>query len=197
MYSPLAHAVLPCPWAALLLLQPGKQCHWYMDKVSAEFLVSTSCDMLTLNCYYWLFFSEYRMENWKTKIFQAFRLSLTSCQSEWLVKCRVCMCVCVWQREREREREGACSMHVCTYVQLYNKWSLCRYTNSELVVKYARWALERDEELATKIFTEREDNSEVLSPHRVLEYLHSFPVATVSYLEHIIRNKGLKVSNTL
>ena len=63
-------------------------------------------------------------------------------------------------------------------------------------MKYARWALERDEELATKIFTEREDDkSEVLSPHRVLEYLKSFPVATVSYLEHIIRNKGSKVSH--
>ena len=61
-------------------------------------------------------------------------------------------------------------------------------------MKYARWALERDEELATKIFTEREDNSEVLSPHRVLEYLKSFPVATVSYLEHIIRRRGSKVS---
>ena len=66
-----------------------------------------------------------------------------------------------------------------------------------MVVKYARWALERDEELATKIFTEREDSSEILSPHRVLEYLHPFPVATVSYLEHIIHNKGLKVSNYL
>ena len=64
-------------------------------------------------------------------------------------------------------------------------------------MKYAHWALERDEELATKIFTEREDNSEILSPHRVLEYLKSFPVATVSYLEHIIRNKGLKVSNCI
>ena len=69
----------------------------------------------------------------------------------------------------------------------------CRYTNSELVVKYAQWALERDEVLATKIFTERADDSEVLSPHRVLDYLKSFPVATVSYLEHIIRNKGSKV----
>ena len=73
-----------------------------------------------------------------------------------------------------------------------------RYTNTELVMKYAHWALERDEVLATKIFTEREEtaggrDSEVLSPHRVLDYLKEFPVATVSYLEHIIRNKGSKV----
>ena len=60
-------------------------------------------------------------------------------------------------------------------------------------MKYAHWALERDEVLATKIFTEREGESEVLSPHRVLDYLKAFPVATVSYLEHIIRNKGSKV----
>jgi hypothetical protein len=112
------------------------------------------------------------------------------------------------KRERERERtdtsegggrELSTYMYVCAYIPyascaLYMHY-ICRYTNSELVVKYARWALERDEVLATKIFTEREDNSEILSPHRVLEYLHSFPVATVSYLEHIIRNKGLKVSS--
>lgn len=61
-------------------------------------------------------------------------------------------------------------------------------------MKYAHWALERDEELATKIFTEREESSEVLSPGRVLDYLKSFPIATVSYLEHIIRSKGSKVS---
>ena len=92
--------------------------------------------------------------------------------------------MCERERERGRERER-CIVR-----------SFCRYTNSELVVKYARWALERDEELATKIFTEREDNSEVLSPHRVLDYLKSFPIATVSYLEYIIRNKGLKVSSS-
>ena len=62
-------------------------------------------------------------------------------------------------------------------------------------MKYAQWALERDEVLATKIFTERESESEVLSPHRVLDYLKAFPVATVSYLEHIIRHKGSKVKN--
>ena len=62
-------------------------------------------------------------------------------------------------------------------------------------MKYAHWALERDEVLATKIFTEREEGGggEGLSPHRVLDYLKSFPVATVSYLEHIIRNKGSQV----
>ena len=61
-------------------------------------------------------------------------------------------------------------------------------------MKYAQWALERDEVLATKIFTERESESEVLSPHRVLDYLKVFPVATVSYLEHVIRHKGSKVN---
>lgn len=93
----------------------------------------------------------------------------------------------------ESEREGRYHIYLVCTVYYFNSY-FYRYTNSELVVKYAQWALERDEVLATKIFTEREDNSDILSPHRVLEYLHSFPVATVSYLEHIIRSKGLKVS---
>ena len=88
-----------------------------------------------------------------------------------------------------------CSSHV--HVRTLNiHRTFNRYTNTELVMKYAHWALERDEVLATKIFTERVEeggDSEGLSPHRVLDYLKSFPVATVSYLEHIIRNKGSQV----
>ena len=62
-----------------------------------------------------------------------------------------------------------------------------------MVFRYSRWALERDEEMATKIFTERKD-SEELNSEKVLDFLSPFPIAAVSYLEHIIHGKGSKVN---
>ena len=56
---------------------------------------------------------------------------------------------------------------------------------------YSEWALKRDEELATKIFTEP---TEELNSDKVLNFLSPFKTATVSYLEHIIHGQGSKVS---
>ena len=66
-----------------------------------------------------------------------------------------------------------------------------RYTDEEVVFRYSQWALERDEVMATKIFTER---TEELNSDKVLNFLSSFPTATVSYLEYIINKRGSKVS---
>ena len=72
-----------------------------------------------------------------------------------------------------------------------------RYTNEEVVLKYARWALERDEKIAVKIFTDRrsqEQPSERMRPDSVLHFLSPFATATVNYLEYLVCDKGLKVS---
>ena len=66
-----------------------------------------------------------------------------------------------------------------------------------MVLKYASWALERDEIMAAKIFTNRksqEQLSERMRPDNILDFLSSFPTATIAYLEHLIEDKGLKVS---
>ena len=66
-----------------------------------------------------------------------------------------------------------------------------------MVLKYARWALERDEKIAVKIFTNRrsqEQPSERMRPDSVLHFLSPFATATVYYLEYLVCDKGLKVS---
>ena len=70
--------------------------------------------------------------------------------------------------------------------------SVVRYSESEVVLKYAEWALERDEEMAAHIFTKR-DNPLSLSSNRVLEFLSPFNLATVLYLEYVIQDQGSKV----
>ncbi|XP_064384439.1 transforming growth factor-beta receptor-associated protein 1 homolog isoform X2 [Halichondria panicea] len=66
---------------------------------------------------------------------------------------------------------------------------LSKYTVEEVVFQYSEWALKRDEELATNIFTER---TEQLNSDQVLKFLSPFKTATVSYLEHIIHGQGSK-----
>ena len=66
-----------------------------------------------------------------------------------------------------------------------------------MVLKYARWALERDEKIAVKIFTARrtpEQPSERMKPESVINFLSPFATATISYLEYLVHDKGLKVS---
>lgn len=71
--------------------------------------------------------------------------------------------------------------------------TLCdRYSDAEVVLKYAQWALEQHEELAAQIFTKRE-NALPLSPNQVLDFLSPFPAATVSYLEFIVHDQASKV----
>ncbi len=60
-----------------------------------------------------------------------------------------------------------------------------------MVFKYSEWALRQDEVLGTKIFTER---TEQLNTDKVLNFLSPFTTATVAYLEHIVCDRGSKVS---
>ena len=69
---------------------------------------------------------------------------------------------------------------------------LARYPEPNIVLKYSKWALERDEEMAARIFTDRDDSFS-LPPEKVLEFLSPFPVAMVLYLQHTIHNKATKV----
>ena len=62
-----------------------------------------------------------------------------------------------------------------------------RHSDAEVVLKYARWALQRDEEMASKIFTEGQPQ---LKPDTVLSFLDGFPVALVAYLETLINERG-------
>lgn len=68
-----------------------------------------------------------------------------------------------------------------------------RYSEPKILLKYAQWALERDEEMAARIFTERDDPFP-LSPNKILEFLSPFPLATVSYLEYAIHTQATKVT---
>jgi len=70
---------------------------------------------------------------------------------------------------------------------------VCRYTEHEVVLEYANWALTRDEEMAVNIFTNRDENS-LLPPDQVLEYLANFTIATITYLEYVIQQQGSKVN---
>ena len=71
---------------------------------------------------------------------------------------------------------------------------VCRYAEHEVVLEYAKWALEKDEEMAINIFTNREDSS-LLPAAQVLDFLTNFPTATVAYLEYVIHQQGSKVTN--
>lgn len=64
---------------------------------------------------------------------------------------------------------------------------LAKHSDAEVVLKYARWALQRDEEMASKIFTEGQPQ---LKPDTVLSFLDGFPVALVAYLETLINERG-------
>lgn len=72
---------------------------------------------------------------------------------------------------------------------------LSSLSDHDLVWKYVDWALERDQELSIKIFTERpsqEPPSERLRPDTVIDYLHRFPKAVITYLEYLVFQKKLE-----
>lgn len=70
---------------------------------------------------------------------------------------------------------------------------LCRLSNHKLLWSFAELALEKDQEMGVKIFTERPpDEPEELKPDSVLEYLHRFPEAVMCYLEHLVFRKKLE-----
>lgn len=72
---------------------------------------------------------------------------------------------------------------------------LSRLSNHKLLWQFAELALEKDQEMGVKIFTERppdEPESDELKPEGVLEYLHRFHDAVVLYLEHLVFGRKLE-----
>ncbi|XP_005106604.1 transforming growth factor-beta receptor-associated protein 1 [Aplysia californica] len=72
---------------------------------------------------------------------------------------------------------------------------LSSLTDHELLWKYVDWVLEKDEELGVRIFTERpasEAQSERLRPETVVDYLHRFPRAVITYLEFLVFQRRLE-----
>ena len=65
----------------------------------------------------------------------------------------------------------------------------------EVVVQYAKWALDRNQEVAVKIFTDRVEGerSELLEPSSLQEYLKAYPDATLLYLEYLVNDRSCKV----
>ena len=72
---------------------------------------------------------------------------------------------------------------------------LVRCGTIEVVLQYAEWALQRNQEVAVKIFTDRVEGekSEQLKPASLLEFLKPYPDATLLYLEHLVNDGNSKV----
>ncbi|CAI8050652.1 Transforming growth factor-beta receptor-associated protein 1 [Geodia barretti] len=62
----------------------------------------------------------------------------------------------------------------------------------EVVLQYAKWALDRNQEVGVKIFTERleGEKSKQLEPPFLLEYLKPYPDATLLYLEYLVNDRN-------
>ncbi|KAK7098537.1 transforming growth factor-beta receptor-associated protein 1-like [Littorina saxatilis] len=72
---------------------------------------------------------------------------------------------------------------------------LANLSDHELVWKYIDWVLEKDEEMGVKVLTERPANdppSERLRPDAVIDYLHRFPSAVITYLEYLVFQRKLE-----
>ncbi|CAL1541537.1 unnamed protein product [Lymnaea stagnalis] len=72
---------------------------------------------------------------------------------------------------------------------------LSSLADHELLWKYVDWVLEKDEELGVRVFTDRPANeaqSERLRPETVVDYLHRFPRAVITYLEYLIFQRKLE-----
>ncbi|CAG5123927.1 unnamed protein product [Candidula unifasciata] len=72
---------------------------------------------------------------------------------------------------------------------------LASLPDHELLWKYVDWVLEKDEELGVRIFTDRPANeavSERLRPETVVDYLHRFPRAVITYLEYLVFQRRLE-----
>ena len=65
----------------------------------------------------------------------------------------------------------------------------------EVVLQYAKWALDRNQEVGVKIFTERleGEKSKQLEPPFLLEYLKPYPDATLLYLEYLVNDRNSTV----
>uniref|UniRef100_K1R712 Nuclear pore complex protein Nup153 n=1 Tax=Magallana gigas TaxID=29159 RepID=K1R712_MAGGI len=72
---------------------------------------------------------------------------------------------------------------------------LSNLSDHELVWKYVDWVLSNDPEAGVQIFTNRptsEPPSERMRPDTIIDYLHRFPEAVISYLEYLIFQKKLE-----
>ncbi|XP_046549254.1 transforming growth factor-beta receptor-associated protein 1-like [Haliotis rubra] len=72
---------------------------------------------------------------------------------------------------------------------------LANLSDHEIVWKYVDWALEKDQDHGVRIFTERpagELQTERLRPDTVIDYLHRFPSAVITYLEFLVFQKKLE-----
>lgn len=72
---------------------------------------------------------------------------------------------------------------------------LANLNDHELVWKYVDAVLVKDAQLGVRVFTERpsqEPPSERLRPEAVIDYLHRFPEAVITYLEHLVFQKKLE-----
>ena len=68
---------------------------------------------------------------------------------------------------------------------------LSKCGNIEVVLQHAKWALDRNQEVAVRVFTERVEGekSEQLEPRFLLDFLKPYPDATLTYLEYLINDK--------
>lgn len=64
---------------------------------------------------------------------------------------------------------------------------LCKITNVDLIWTSIGWLLKTDEEVAIKVFTQRDDD--LLKIDQVCDYLQKFPIALQIYLEYLVYNK--------
>lgn len=73
--------------------------------------------------------------------------------------------------------------------------SMCRCGTIEVVLQYAKWALDRNQEVAVRVFTERieGEKSEQLEPHFLLDFLKPYPDATLVYLEYLVNDRNSMV----
>ncbi|EDO42369.1 predicted protein [Nematostella vectensis] len=66
---------------------------------------------------------------------------------------------------------------------------LSRLQNYDLLWTHVPWLLEKNQELAVRVFTERpgdEPSSDRLQPDFIIDYLQRFPVARIKYLEFLV-----------
>ncbi|CAI9729846.1 growth factor-beta receptor-associated 1-like [Octopus vulgaris] len=72
---------------------------------------------------------------------------------------------------------------------------LANLNEHSLVWKYVERILQIDQEMGVKVFTERsasEEESDKMAPDTIVDFLHSFPLAVVFYLEFLVFQKKLQ-----
>ncbi|XP_026989205.1 transforming growth factor-beta receptor-associated protein 1 homolog [Tachysurus fulvidraco] len=72
---------------------------------------------------------------------------------------------------------------------------LCSCKNLDLVMKYADWALQKDQKLGVRIFTKRPASKEParqLNPDNVITYLQKHNQALILYLEHLVLERRIQ-----